>query len=140
MNIYKKNTDSFLKPLDGYGDLVVRTIPMPSDCNHGGTIFGGWLLSQIDVGASIAAIYHCGGRVATKCVKNVEFMNPIYASSLVDIYARINQVGRTSVILDVHVFATNDITKNELVATAQLVFVKISKDRFPIPISKNSED
>jgi acyl-CoA thioesterase YciA len=131
------NTDSFLKPLDGYGDLVIRTIPMPSDCNHGGTIFGGWLLSQIDVGASIAAIHYCGGRVVTKCVKDVEFIKPVHASSLVDIYARLNKVGRTSVTLDVHVCMTDDSVKNELVATAELVFVKISKDRLPIVISKD---
>ena len=137
--INKKSTESFLKTLDGYGDLVIRTVPMPSDCNHGGTVFGGWLLSQIDVGASISAIYHCQGRVVTRSVKDVEFIRPINASSLVDIYTRPNKFGRTSVTLDVHVFVTDAKMKNELVATAELLFVKISSGREPTPISNNKE-
>jgi acyl-CoA thioesterase YciA len=127
-----------LKPLDNYGDLVIRTIPMPSDCNHGGTVFGGWILSQIDIGASIVAIHYCEGAVVTKCVKNVDFIKPIHVNSLVDIYTRLNKFGHTSVTLDVHVFMTNAHSKSELVAAAELVFVKISRDRKPQPISNKT--
>jgi acyl-CoA thioesterase YciA len=117
--------------LKDYGDLVVRTVPMPSDCNHGGIIFGGWMLSQIDIGASLAAIHHCGGRVVTKAVENVNFIKPIHSHSIVDIYAKLSKVGNTSMTFDVHVFVTSQTNKHELSVTASVVFVNIDDNRKP---------
>ena len=125
---------SFIEPLKEYGDLVIRNVPMPKDCNQGGTVFGGWLLSQIDLGASISAIYHCKGSVVTRNIKNVDFIKPIYTNSLIDVYTQIRKVGITSITLDVNVFMTTPQTKNQLVAKADIVFVKISKENVPIPI------
>lgn len=121
--------------LKDYGDLVVRTVPMPSDCNHGGIIFGGWILSQIDIGASLAAIHHCSGRVVTKTVENVDFKKPIHSHSIVDIYAKLSKVGNTSMVFDISVFTTSQTNKHELSVTACVVFVNIDDNRKPKIIS-----
>ncbi|WP_119342549.1 acyl-CoA thioesterase [Facilibium subflavum] len=129
-----QDNTSILKPKDNYGDLVLRVVPMPADSNSGGSIFGGWLLSQIDIGASIAAIQYCHARVVTRSVDNVEFLKPIFAHSLVDVYAKLNRVGKTSIRFDVHVFVTTNKGENYLTAKAQITFVKIDNDRKPSPL------
>ncbi|WP_116964271.1 acyl-CoA thioesterase [Fastidiosibacter lacustris] len=124
------------KVLENYGNLVIRTVPMPSDCNHGGTIFGGWILSQIDIGASLAAIHYSSGRVVTKAVEKVTFIKPIHVHNQVDIYAKLSKVGNTSVTFDVYVFVSSRTSINELAVTANIVFVRIDDNHKPIGISK----
>ena len=126
---------SVFKNLDDYGDLVIRTVPMPSDCNHGGTIFGGWVLSQIDIGASLAAIHYCGGRVVTKAIEKVNFIKPIYSHSMIDIYTKLSKVGNTSMAFDVHVFTSSQMIIKELAVTASIIFVNIDDNRKPRAMS-----
>ena len=121
--------------LKDYGDLVVRAVPLPSDCNHGGIIFGGSILSQIDVGAGLAAIHHCSGRVVTKAVENVDFKKPIHSHSIVDIYAKLSKIDNTSMTFDISVFATSQTYKHKLSVTACVVFVNIDDNRQPKIIS-----
>jgi len=114
-----------------YGHLVSRVIPTPSDRNSGGSIFGGWILTQIDIAASLAAIDYCKGRVSTKSVNNVDFKKPIFHNSLVDIYAKIKKTGKTSMYFDINVFSTTNKGDNYLAVTAEMVFVKINDQRKP---------
>lgn len=83
----------------------LRVMPMPSDVNPNGDIFGGWVMSQVDIAGSIAAQLRTGGAVATVAVNSFLFKQPISVGDVVSFYAEIVKVGRTSITLSVEVFA-----------------------------------
>src|SRR5690348_320528 len=84
---------------------VLRVIPMPSDTNASGDIFGGWLMSQVDLSGSVVAVRRARGRVATVAVNSFTFKKPIYVADLVSFYAEIVNVGTTSITVEVKVYA-----------------------------------
>ncbi|MBK2125824.1 acyl-CoA thioesterase [Fangia hongkongensis] len=121
-----------------YGVLVSRQIPMPKDCNHRGIIFGGWLLAEVDLSVSLVAIDACQGPVVTASVDAFSFLKPISVRQMVDVYAKVVKVGRTSITTDVFVF-TKDIVSGqvELVATSSMRFVHVDAAGNPRPIDYN---
>ena len=76
---------------------VLRVVPMPSDVNQHGDIFGGWIMSQVDIAGGIVAARRAHGRVATVAVNEFTFKQPVSVGDLVSFYSRVVRVGRTSV-------------------------------------------
>ena len=82
---------------------------MPSDANYTGDIFGGWIMSQVDIAGSIPAIELAKGRVATIAVNSFVFKQPVLIGDVVSFYAKVVRVGRTSITVDVEVYAQRRI-------------------------------
>jgi len=114
-------------------DPVLRVVPMPSDANVHGDVFGGWIMAQVDLGGSIPAARRAQGRVATVAVNSFDFKEPVFVGDVVSIYARILRTGRTSVTVDVAAYAERsgavaDVVK---VTEATVVYVATGPDRRP---------
>lgn len=84
---------------------VLRVMPMPADLNAYGDVFGGWIMAQVDIAGAIPAMRRARGRVATVSVNSFVFKQPVSVGDLVSFYARVASVGRTSVTVEVEVFA-----------------------------------
>ncbi len=115
------------------GQPALRIVAMPKDTNAGGSIFGGWIMSQIDIAGSVAAIMRAKGRVATVKVNSLEFKQPVFVGDLLSCYADVIHVGRTSITVDVKVFAQRNSREPETikVTEAELVFVALDEKRRP---------
>jgi acyl-CoA thioesterase YciA len=87
-------------PAGPHGELVVRTIAMPADTNSNGDIFGGWLLSQMDLGGAVLARTTAHSRVVTVAIEGMSFLFPVFVGDLVTCYASLQSVGRTSMKID----------------------------------------
>ena len=87
-------------PTTPQGELVIRTIAMPADTNANGDIFGGWMMSQMDLGAAIVAKNLSRSRVTTVAVDGMVFLNPVYVGDIVNCHATLVKVGRTSMKID----------------------------------------
>lgn len=115
---------------------VLRVVPMPADVNQHGDIFGGWIMSQVDIAGSIPASRRACGRVATVAVNSFVFKQPVMIGDLVSLFAEISRVGRTSVTVDVEVYAqrnpTDEVTVK--VTEASLTYVAVGRDRNPRPL------
>jgi acyl-CoA thioesterase YciA len=121
-------------------DPTLRVVPMPSDANYSGDIFGGWIMSQVDIAGSIPAVQVARGRVATIAVNSFLFKQPVLIGDLVSFYATIAKVGRTSITVDVEVFAQrrslHEIVK---VTDATLTYVAVDEKRKPRVINEGSK-
>jgi acyl-CoA thioesterase YciA len=113
-------------------ELALRVIPMPADANANGDIFGGWIMSQVDLAGSIPAHRRARGRIATVAVNQFVFKQPVQIGDVVSFYATILKTGRTSITVDVEVYAERDRgTTVAKVTEAQLTYVAIGPDRKP---------
>ena len=111
---------------------VLRVVPGPSDINANGHIFGGWILSQMDIAAGIIASRRAGGPVATIAIDKMEFIQPIHLRDLISVYAEIERVGRTSIAIRVEVVATRDRGATHLQVTEALfTFVALDSQHRP---------
>ncbi len=123
---------------------VLRIVPMPADTNFAGIIFGGWILSQVDIAGSIAAIRRARGLVATVAVNSVEFHEPVFVGDLVSCYAEVTRVGRTSITVKVDVFAQRNPARNQCIRVTQavLTYVALDDQRRPreVPPEEDSAD
>ena len=116
---------------------VLRIVPMPADTNAHGTIFGGWVMSQVDIAGSVAAWERAKGPVVTVAVNSFVFREAVFVGDLVSFYARVQKVGRTSITVDVEVFAQRDRQGGQeavKVTEAQLTYVAIDERRQPRPV------
>src|SRR4029434_8091078 len=84
---------------------TLRVVPMPADANQHGDIFGGWVIAQLDISGGVLAAQRARGRVATVAVNSFVFKEPVLIGDLVSFYAEILRVGRTSITVDVQVYA-----------------------------------
>ncbi|MEO1551878.1 MAG: acyl-CoA thioesterase [Pseudomonadota bacterium] len=110
------------------GPLALQTIAMPADTNANGDIFGGWLMAQMDLGASVAARTRARGRVATVAVEGMTFYQPVHVGDLVSLHAQIVKEGRTSMQIEVEVWVTRQPEGTHMKMTeAQFVFVAVDK-------------
>ncbi len=109
---------------------VMRVIPMPADMNGNGDIFGGWVMAQVDLAGSVPAMRRARGRIATVAVNSFLFKQPISVGDLVSFYAKVVKVGRTSITVDVQVYAERHPANPVLVKVteAQLTYVAINDD------------
>ena len=106
---------------------AVRTLAMPADANPSGDIFGGWLMSQMDIAGGIAANARARGRVATVAVDGMEFHLPVNVGDLVSCYTDIVRVGRTSITVHVETFARRR-QGGETVKVTEGTFVYVALD------------
>lgn len=114
----------------------IRVFAMPSDTNAAGDIFGGWLMSQVDIAGSIEAYRRANGRVVTVAVDSFEFILPVFVGDLVSVYAEIDKIGTTSIKVSCMVYAERDRGSEEpqLVAKALLTYVAIDENKHPRPL------
>ena len=115
---------------------VIRIIPMPADTNAHGTIFGGWVMAQVDLAGSVPATVRARGKVVTVSVNSFQFRQPVFVGDLVSFYADVVKIGRTSLTVDVEVYAQRqrfggDVVK---VTEAQLTYVAVDDERKPRPV------
>jgi acyl-CoA thioesterase YciA len=114
-------------------DPTLRVVPMPADANQHGDIFGGWVMSQVDIAGAIPAARRARGRVATVAVKSFVFKQPVLIGDVVSFYSEITHVGRTSVTVDVQVYAERNPGKMICVKVTEalLTYVSVGPDRRP---------
>jgi acyl-CoA thioesterase YciA len=112
---------------------TLRVVPMPADANQHGDIFGGWVMSQVDIAGGVAAARRARGRVATVAVQSFVFKQPVLVGDVVSFYSEITRVGRTSVTVDVQVYAERNPGKMICVKVTEacLTYVAVGPDRRP---------
>lgn len=117
---------------DPEGDLTLRTLAMPADTNVSGDIFGGWVLSQMDIAAGIVAGEKAQGRVATIAVDTMKFIRPVKVGDVLCVYCRILRVGRTSMAIEVESWVRRGrFGGREKVTEAVFTFVAIDGEGKP---------
>jgi len=114
-------------------ELTYRVVAMPADANAYGDIFGGWLMSQVDIAGSILAIREAEGRVATVAVKEFRFLAPVAVGDLISCYTEVRRRGQSSVTVHVVAEACRqlDAHRVNVVADATLVYVALTEDGRP---------
>jgi acyl-CoA thioesterase YciA len=112
---------------------ALRVTPMPADANANGDIFGGWIMSQVDIAGSVPAARRARGRIATVAVNSFVFKQPVLVGDLVSFYATIEKTGRTSITVSVEVYAQRnpDQEVTVKVTEASLTYVAVGPDRKP---------
>ena len=111
---------------------VLRVVPGPSDINANGHIFGGWVLSQMDIAAGILASRRANGPVATVAIDKMNFITPIHLRDLISVYAEVERVGRTSMAIRIEVVATRDRgTTDVKVTEGVFTFVALDEQHRP---------
>lgn len=122
-------------------DVVLRVIPMPSDSNIHGDVFGGWIMSQVDIAGSIPAARRAAGRVATVAVNAFQFKEPVFVGDLLSFYASVIKTGRTSITVSVEVYAQRQRLDAEVVKVteATLTYVATDEARRSRPLPSLSE-
>ena len=110
---------------------TLRVVPMPADANQHGDIFGGWIMAQVDIAGSVPAARRARGRTATVAVNSFVFKQPVLVGDLVSLYAKITRIGRTSITVDVEVYAQRnpDDVICVKVTEASLTYVAVGSDR-----------
>jgi acyl-CoA thioesterase YciA len=119
---------------------AIRTVAMPADANAHGDIFGGWVLSQMDLAGGGVAAQRAAGRVATVAVTAMTFHRPVLVGDEVSCYGKVVKVGRSSIAVHVEVWVRRDVTARRIKVTEGLfTYVALSPDRRPRPVaSENS--
>lgn len=121
------------------GAAELRTVAMPADANPAGDIFGGWVMSQMDIAGGIAAGQRARGRVVTAAVDAMSFLKPVRVGDLVSVYCRIVGTGRSSIRLHLETWVTRRRTGledpiEELVTEAVFTFVAVDAQGRPRPL------
>ena len=114
------------------GELTLRTLAMPADVNVNGDIFGGWVLSQMDIAAGIVGGTRAQGRVATVAIDAMKFIRPVHVGDVLCIYARVDRIGRTSMAIALEAWALRGRWgAREKVTEGVFTFVAIDEDGRP---------
>ena len=118
---------------------ALRVVPMPADSNHNGDIFGGWIMSQVDIAGGTVAGRIARGRIATVAVKEFVFKQPVQIGDLVSFYVDLVRVGNTSVTVKVEVYAERkpDTPTVVKVTEATLTYVAIDRDGRPRAVPRS---
>lgn len=121
-------------------DPAIRVVLMPKDTNAHGTIFGGVILSYIDIAAAVEVRKHTLKRIVTKAMHEVVFVAPVFVGDIVSFYTELVRIGTTSIIVKVVVEAERVSNPSEVarVTEAEVVYVAVDENRRPIPI-RNDE-
>jgi acyl-CoA thioesterase YciA len=116
---------------------TLRVIPMPADANHTGDIFGGWIMSQVDLAGAVRATRVAQGRVATIAVNSFVFKQPVFVGDVVSFYAEVVRVGRTSITVSVEVYAQHRASHESAVKVTEavLTYVAVDENRRPRVVS-----
>ncbi|WP_417622595.1 acyl-CoA thioesterase [Parasphingorhabdus sp.] len=119
---------------------VLRVAPQPRDLNNNGHIFGGWVLSQMDIAGGIMAARVARGSTATVAIEAMEFIAPILSRDLISVYARVERVGRTSIAIRLDVIASRNLGEEQVPVTSGLfTFVALDENHRPRVIPEESK-
>ena len=111
------------------GALTIRTLAMPADTNPAGDIFGGWVMSQMDIAGAIAAVERSGGRVVTVAVEAMTFIAPVKVGDILCVYTTVERVGTTSITISMEAWARrNRIADRRKVTDGRFVYVALGED------------
>lgn len=125
-------------------DVTLRVVPMPADLNQNGDVFGGWVMSQVDVAGAIPAMRRARGKVATVSVNSFQFKQPVSVGDIVSLYSEVVRVGRTSITVRVEVYAERNFAPTVVVKVteAELTYVAIDAQggKREIPSEKEGEN
>lgn len=124
-------------PTEPTGDLVIKTLAMPGDTNPNGDIFGGWVLSQMDLGGGIIAkSYSPSGRIVTVAIESMSFINPVKVGGVVSCYAKVIKFGRSSMKISIETWVF-DYTEHthKIVTTGVFTYVAVNEHGKPISIN-----
>ena len=120
---------------DHVREPMLRVVPGPTDINANGHIFGGWVLSQMDIAAGIVASREAEGPVATVAIDAMEFLAPILLHDIISVFAHVERIGRTSIAIRIEVVASRDRGTQEVKVTEGLfTFVALNEEHRPRPI------
>lgn len=122
------------------GELTIRVMAMPADTNASGDIFGGWLMSQVDIAGSIVARRRAQGRIVTVAVDSFQFRKPVFVGDVISCYARITRIGKSSLTINVRAFAERQGKSHHthLVTEADLTYVAVDDQRRPRQLPMDS--
>lgn len=119
------------------GELLTRTIAMPADTNANGDIFGGWIMSQMDIASGILAKSTAHSRVATVAVDGMAFHFPVHVGDTVACYGELISIGRTSMNIQIEVWARRALDDQFFCVTeAKFTYVAINEEGVPIPVNR----
>jgi acyl-CoA thioesterase YciA len=114
---------------DPKGSLTIRTLAMPADTNPAGDIFGGWVMSQMDIAGAIAAVERAQGRVVTVAVEAMTFIAPVKVGDILCVYTTIERVGNTSITVGLEAWARrNRLDDRVKVTEGRFVYVSLGED------------
>ena len=118
--------------------LVMRVMPMPADANGNGDIFGGWIMAQVDLAGAVLPARIAKGRIATVAVNQFVFKQPVSMGDLLSFYAKVERIGRTSITINVEVYAERNPADLHVVKVteANLTYVAIDMAGQPRAIPK----
>jgi len=133
--------DSKEKQCPNLSEPAIRILMMPSDANASGDIFGGWIMAQVDIAGAVIAASETGGRVVTVAVTEFVFKKPVLVGDLVSCYGEIVKVGRTSITVDICVYAERvGLPRGGVKVTeAKVVYVAVDEKREPRVIVRNEK-
>ena len=111
------------------GSLTIRTLAMPADTNPAGDIFGGWVMSQMDIAGAIAAVERTQGRVVTVAVEAMTFIAPVKVGDILCVYTTVERVGNTSITISIEAWARrNRIAYRVKVTDGRFIYVALAED------------
>ncbi|HWU17306.1 MAG TPA: acyl-CoA thioesterase [Devosia sp.] len=117
------------------GALTIRTLAMPADTNPAGDIFGGWVMSQMDIAGAIAAVERAQGRVVTVAVEAMTFIAPVKVGDILCVYTSVERVGNTSITIGLEAWARrNRLDDRVKVTEGRFVYVSLGEDGQKRPI------
>jgi len=126
-----------LSSTEPHGALTIRTLAMPADTNPAGDIFGGWVMSQMDIAGAIAAIERAQGRVATVAVEAMSFIAPVKVGDILCVYTSVERVGTTSVTVAIEAWARRERLADRVKVTeGRFVYVALGEDGRKRPVSR----
>src|SRR5450631_2150501 len=136
------DTQAFHAPtiaeIEPCGDLCTRTLAMPADTNQNGDIFGGWLLSQMDIGGGVFASKIAKSRTVTVAIEAMNFRKPVYVGDLVSVHASLVKTGRTSVTVHIEAWVLRRKEMHSILVTdGNFTYVSIDDQGKPQPIKRD---
>ncbi|MBD8063996.1 acyl-CoA thioesterase [Devosia sp. PTR5] len=119
-----------------HGTLTIRTLAMPADTNPAGDIFGGWVMSQMDIAGAIAAVERVNGRVVTVAVEGMTFIAPVKVGDVLCVYTTIERIGTTSITIGLEAWVRrNRLDDRQKVTEARFVYVSLDEAGNKRPIA-----
>lgn len=119
------------------GELALQTVAMPVNTNPSGDIFAGWLVSQMDMAASVAALKMTNSRVATVAIKGMRFLSAVHVGAIISCYTTMTEVGKSSMHINVEVWINHNKTFEAIKVTeGEFVFVAIDKHGRTRPVAQ----
>ncbi|MBU2890979.1 acyl-CoA thioesterase [Celeribacter halophilus] len=121
-------------------ELTLRTLAMPADTNASGDIFGGWVMSQMDLAAAIRANERCNGRTVTIAANEIVFKKPVKVGDTLCVYTAVDQVGRSSMVIRIEVWARRAFSaQRDHVTEARFTMVAVDEAGKPRPVDEAPE-